>query len=92
MFVVKVRDHIVSIDSNHPDKGGSVQITGKNPAEIRRWISTMSGMRGIGLDGDYAAPSDLDAGLDYLKESFEILEGKEILDMPMDKLPDGCVW
>jgi hypothetical protein len=92
MLVVKVRDHVVSIDSDHPDKPAPLQIEGDNPDEIRRWISGMCGFRGIGLDGESEAPSDLIAGLCVEKADFEILEGEEILDIPTEELPAGAVW
>jgi hypothetical protein len=92
MFIVKVRDHVISINSDHPDEPARLQIEGANPDEIRRWISGMCGFHGIGLDGESEAPSDLITGLCVEKADFEILEGKEILDIPAKKLPDGAVW
>ena len=92
MFAIKTRDHLISIDSDHPDKAGSLLIQGDTPQEIKDWISSMSGFRGIGLSGTFDAPLDLVSGLSTEKAVFEILEGKEILDIPTQDLPDGAVW
>jgi hypothetical protein len=92
MFVVKTKNHVISIDSDHPDKVAPLVIEGDNPNEIRGWIATMCGFRGIGLDGESEAPLDLNSGLIKSKTPFEILEGEEILDIPTQKLPDGAHW
>jgi hypothetical protein len=82
---------IISIDSDLPEKWGLMQIEPESQ-ELREQISLWSGLRGISLDDKSNCPVDLEAGLLIEKIPFEVIEGAEILDLPLEELPPGAVW
>jgi hypothetical protein len=92
MFVVKVKNHTIAIDSDDPEQHAEMKIEGEDPASIHSWVGKLYGMRGVGLDEWANCPIDLMSGIMDSKESYEILQGKEILDMPLEELPEGAVW
>jgi hypothetical protein len=85
-------DVTITIDSDHPDRHGQATWTGKDAALLSDWLPRQYGMYGHGVGEN---PNPLDAvsaltGATWLE--WEIVEGKEILDMPREELPSGAVW
>lgn len=85
-------DATISIDSDSPDRYGKATWTGKDAALLSNWLPGQSGMYGHGVG---ESPNPLDAvaaltGATWLE--WEIVEGKEILEMPRQKLPPGAKW
>jgi hypothetical protein len=97
VFKVKVNATIIiSIDSDNRDRPAPIQvdsINGTDPQMVKIWykkLSNMHGMYGHLLD-KATSPIDLNAALLQNKIEFEILEGREILDLPRAELPPGAI-
>jgi hypothetical protein len=85
-------DAVISIDSDSPDRAGNATWSGKDAALLSDWITNQYGMYGHQVGEN---PNPLDAvaaltGATWLE--WEIVEGKEILEMPRQKLPPGAKW
>jgi hypothetical protein len=85
-------DVTIAIDSDSPDRYGKATWTGKDAALLSDWLTDQYGMYGHTVGEN---PNPLDAvaaltGATWLE--WEIVEGKEILDLPRQQLPDGAVW
>jgi hypothetical protein len=85
-------DATISIDSDSPDCYGKATWSGKDAALLSDWLPNQYGMYGHHV-GEKPNPLDAVAaltGATWLE--WEIVEGKEILEMPRQKLPPGAKW
>ena len=83
-------DHpILSIDSTEPDRHGVASWTGES-TEISQWLPKQFGMFGHYV-GDYPCPADAIHALIISGKKYQVLEGQDILDLPIEPLPEGVV-
>ena len=84
-------DIVISIDSDAPARGGVTTYEGDDAHLVDQYLQWQYGLYGKML-GEEPSPSDMIhtlTGLTWLK--WEILEGKEILDLPVPELPPGAM-
>jgi hypothetical protein len=89
MIQIKIDDAILTLDVDRPDKRGVPIWTG-DYAEIAAWLPNQYGLRGHKV-GENPRPRDVIHALIAGKKRYEIIEGKEILDLPEPKLPKGAI-
>lgn len=91
MFKVLVNSTIeVAIAATRPHQHAQTTYKGDEDGRFADWIPLEYGVRGKRV-GDDASPLDLVAALTKSKLKWEIIEGAEILDLPITELPKGAV-
>jgi hypothetical protein len=84
-------DITISIDTNLPYARGRTTWDGDNLALVADWLPDQYGKRGKPV-GDEPSPIDLIHALTLATWlEWEIVEGKEILDLPVPELPLGAI-
>lgn len=84
-------DAVISIDSNLPDHSGVATWTGNDAASIADWLTSQYGMYGKPV-GENPSPIDLIHSLTKATWlEWEIVEGRDILDLPVSELPPGAI-
>jgi hypothetical protein len=89
LIKIKIENAVLSLDVEHPDKRGVAIWTG-DYAEIAAWLPNQYGLRGHKV-GENPSPRGVIHALIAGKKQHEIIEGKEILDLPEPKLPKGAI-
>jgi hypothetical protein len=89
MIQIKIDDAILTLDVTRPDKRGTAIWTG-NYAEIAAWLPRRYGMRGHKV-GENPRPRDVIHALIVGRKQYEVIEGKEILELPSKPLPEGAI-
>jgi hypothetical protein len=89
MFKISAMKHLFSIESIEPETPGKVSIEGIAPILAATWIESLYGMYGHGLDSKMERPIDLFMGISQSGLDYEIIEGHEILDLPLEEIPEG---
>jgi hypothetical protein len=86
MFKIQVEDSIVSIDVAAPDEAGKIECSDL------ALMATLSNTFGLHTTlGESASPEALEAAVKKLGLKYEIIEGADILDMPIQPMPDGAI-
>ena len=88
MVRVKVDGVLLSIDSNRPDTHGIATWSEDTP--LSAWLPLQYGMFGHRV-GDNPTPMDAIAALKSASKEYQVIEGQEILDLPISELPEGAV-
>jgi hypothetical protein len=84
-------DIMISVNSDRPYKSGATTYEGSDKALLSEWLPDQYGMYGKRV-GDDAKPIDLVAALTAATWlEWEIISGKEILDLPVPPLPPGAI-
>jgi hypothetical protein len=84
-------DATVSIETIVPYMGGMTTWNGDDLALITDWLPDQYGMRGKPV-GDEPSPIDLIHAITLTTWlEWEIIEGKEMLDVPVPELPSGAI-
>jgi hypothetical protein len=86
---IEIENAVLSIDSDKSDRHGAAVWAGDS-IELAKWLPSRYGMFGHKV-GDYPCPSDVIHALIVGKKKYKVLEGQEILDMPISELPEGAV-
>jgi hypothetical protein len=89
MIRIEIDDAILSLNSDHPEEGSPPYWSGDS-TELAKWLPSRYGMFGHYV-GDYPCPSDVIHALIVGKKKYKVLEGQEILDLPMSELPEGAI-
>jgi hypothetical protein len=89
MIRIEIENAVLSIDSDKPDRHGAAVWAGESQ-ELAEWLPNQYGMFGHYV-GDYPCPSDAIHALIVGKKKYKVLEGQEILDMPIKPLPEGSI-
>jgi hypothetical protein len=92
MFRLTVRDCELRLNVDEPEVSDRLAVTGDRADEVKEWIGSLYGMRGLGLDVDNICAIDLSIGIGLTGELYQILEGGDILSKPLEQLPEGAVW
>lgn len=89
MITIQIENATLSIDSNKPEKHGTVVWLGDS-AELAQWLPRQYGMFGHRV-GDNPAPMDAIAAMIASGKKYKVVEGQEILDLPVPELPKGAI-
>lgn len=89
MIKIEIENAVLSIDSDKPDRYGAAVWSGESK-ELAEWLPAQYGMFGHYV-GDNPCPSDAIHALIVAKKKYKVLEGQEILDLPMPPLPEGAI-
>jgi hypothetical protein len=89
MIKIEIDNAVLLIDSDKPDKYGTAIWAGDYQA-LAKWLPNQYGMFGHHV-GDNPAPMDVIHALIMAKKKYQVVEGKEILDIPITPLPDGAI-
>ena len=89
MIIITIGNSVLTIDSNRPDEHGEAVWAGDS-AELATWLPSRYGMFGHRV-GDNPAPMDVIAALITSKKEYRVVQGLEILDLPIASLPDGAI-
>jgi hypothetical protein len=86
---IEIDDAVLFIDSDKPDKHGAA-IWGGDYQDLAQWLPNQFGMFGHYV-GDSPCPSDAIHALIVGKKKYQVTEGQEILDLPIEPLPEGVI-
>lgn len=89
MIKIEIGTAVLSIDSDSPGRRG-IAVWAGDDQELAAWLPGRYGMFGHRV-GDNPAPMDAIAALKTAGKKYEVLEGQEILDLPISPLPEGAV-
>jgi hypothetical protein len=89
MIRIEIDDAVLSLKSAHPEEGSPPYWSGDS-TELAKWLPSRYGMFGHYV-GDYPAPMDVVHALIVAKKEYQVLEGQEILDLPIAPLPEGVI-
>jgi hypothetical protein len=89
MIRIEIDDAILSLNSAHPNEGSPPYWSGDS-TELAKWLPGQFGMFGHYV-GDYPCPSDTIHALIISGKKYRVTEGQEILDLPIEPLPEGVV-
>jgi hypothetical protein len=89
MVKLEIDNAVLSIDSTRPDRHGVAKWTG-DFASLSEWLPYQVGMFGH-IVSDMPTPMDAIAALNAAGKKYQVIEGQEILDLPMPELPEGVM-
>ncbi len=89
MIKIRIDNAELELSTDRPDIGTTPKWSG-DYAELAKWLPGRYGMFGHRV-GNYPYAMDVIHALIVSGKKYEVLEGQEILDLPIEPLPEGVV-
>lgn len=89
MIKIEIENAVLFLDSDKPNKCGAAKWAGDS-TELAEWLPNQFGMFGHYV-GDYPCPADAIHALIISGKKYRVTEGQEILDLPIEPLPEGVI-
>jgi hypothetical protein len=86
---IKIDDAELELNTDRPDVGTTPKWSG-DCAELALWLPGRYGLFGHRV-GNFPYPMDVIHALIVSKKEYQVTEGQEILDLPIEPLPEGVI-